>query len=96
MPLPWGSCYEISQGPAVTPYPGPQTKDLRIPHTVYAASPLALLRVCGACAETRPEVWTISASKACSQFLLSKADLGALTSVELSTAGESVFAIFCF
>ena len=50
---------------------------------------MMLLRVCDVCVEARPEVWTISASKACSQFLLGKKNLSTLHSVDLASAGES-------
>ena len=57
-----------------------------------AASPLAMLRVCDACAETRTDVWTISATRACSRFLLTKKELSTLTSVDLASEGKSSFA----
>ena len=50
---------------------------------------MMLLRVCDVCVEARPEVWTFSASKACSQFLLGKKNLSTLRSVDLASAGES-------
>ena len=59
------------------------------PCTACTASPMMLLRVCDVCVEARPEVWTFSASKACSQFLLGKKNLSTLRSVDLASAGES-------
>ena len=63
-----------------------------------AASPLAMLRVCDACADASisctpwTDVWTISATRACSRFLLTKKELSTLTSVDLASEGKSSFA----